>query len=151
MKKYIYIGLGGFLGAISRYIIKGVTIYHYKEHVPLNTLIINITGSFVLALLLSIALEILEFDADLRLGIATGFLGAYTTFSTLCKETVNLMMEGNYYSAISYITVSTMIGLAAAYFGIVLTRETVAKLVNRMKNNSEPEDEVLLQKEGETE
>lgn len=133
MRKYIFISIGGILGAILRYLIKGMHIYHYHENVPLNTLIINITGSFVLALILTVAFEVWEFNADIRLGIATGFLGAYTTFSTLCKETVGLIYQGDYFSAISYITVSTMLGIAAAYFGIVLAREVVSKLVKKGK------------------
>jgi len=133
MRKYIFISIGGILGAICRYLIKGIHIYHYHENVPINTLMINITGSFVMALILTIAFEIWEFDASIRLGIATGFLGAYTTFSTLCKETVGLLHEGDYFSAISYITVSTMIGIAAAYFGIVLAREVVSKLIKKEK------------------
>jgi len=130
MRKYIFIGAGGILGAILRYYIKNIHIYHYKEVIPLNTLLINITGSFILALVLTTALEVWEFDSNLRLGIATGFLGAFTTFSTMCKETVSLMNSGYYYSAISYITISTILGLGAAYFGIVLAREAVSKMVN---------------------
>lgn len=137
MRKYIFISIGGILGAISRYLIKGIHIYHYHENVPINTLLINITGSFIMALVLTIAFEVWEFDTDIRLGIATGFLGAYTTFSTLCKETVGLLHEGDYFSAISYITVSTMIGIAAAYFGIVLAREVVSKLVKKDKEELE--------------
>lgn len=137
MKKYIYIGMGGVLGAILRYIIKGGHICHYNENVPLNTLIINVTGCFILALVLTVAFEVWEFDPNLRLGIATGFLGAYTTFSTLCKETVTLLHQGDYFSAISYITVSTMLGLAAAYFGIVLAREVISKIVKKDKDSIE--------------
>ena len=137
MRKYIFIGIGGILGAILRYLFKGVQIYNYHENVPLNTLIINVTGSFILALVLTVAFEVWEFDTAVRLGIATGFLGAYTTFSTLCKETVSLIHQGDYFSAISYITVSTMIGLATAYFGIVLARETVSKLVKKDKEEIE--------------
>lgn len=134
MKKYIFIALGGMLGAILRYTIEHIHIYHYKEVVPINTLLINISGSFILALVLTVAFEIWEFSSDVRLGIATGFLGAYTTFSTMCKETVNLMNQGYYYSSISYICFSAMLGLAAAYFGVVLAREIVVKLVR--ENNS---------------
>lgn len=136
MRKYIFIGIGGILGAILRYYIEHIQIYHYKEAVPLNTLLINVSGSFLLALILTIALEVWEFDSDIRLGIGTGFLGAFTTFSTMCKETVLLLKGGDYYSAISYITVSTMIGLAAAYLGIVIAREVVAKKVEGKKNGS---------------
>jgi len=137
MRKYIFISIGGILGAVLRYLIKEVHIYHYHENIPLNTLIINVTGSFILALVLIVAFEVWEFDASLRLGIATGFLGAYTTFSTLCKETVGLIHQGDYFSAISYITVSTMVGLAAAYFGIILAREVVSKLIEKDKEDLE--------------
>lgn len=131
MRKYIYIGAGGVFGAILRYYIKNIHLYHYKELIPLNTLLINITGSFILALVLTIAYEIWDFDSNIRLGIATGFLGAFTTFSTMCKETVSLIESGNYYSALSYITTSTVLGLAVAYFGIIIAREVVSKLVNK--------------------
>lgn len=131
MRKYLFIGAGGVLGAVLRYWAKGVNIPSYHENVPLNTLVINVTGSFLLALVLTVAFEVWEFDSDIRLGIATGFLGAYTTFSTLCKETVTLIHHGDYFSAISYIAVSTMVGLAATYFGIVLARETISRIVRK--------------------
>lgn len=133
MRKYVYIGIGGILGAILRYYIKNIQIYHYKEVIPLNTLLINISGSFVLALILTIAFEVWEFDSNIRLGIAAGFTGAYTTFSTMCKETVTLINNGYYFSAVSYITVSTILGLGAVYFGIVVAREVKSKLVNNIR------------------
>lgn len=133
MKKYIYIGIGGFLGSISRVFLKNIHIYHYKELIPLNTLLINVSGSFILGLLLTLALELWELDESIRLGIVTGFLGGYTTFSTLCKETVTLLTNGYYFSAISYITMSTVLGLAGVYFGIVLARELISK---RLKSKS---------------
>lgn len=131
MRKYIFIGIGGILGAILRYYIKNIHIYQYNGVFPLNTLIINITGSFILALILTVTFEVLEFDSDIRLGIATGFLGAFTTFSTMSKETVILINSGYYYSAIAYLTVSAMLGLSAAYFGTVLARDVISKIVNR--------------------
>ena len=133
MRKYVFIGIGGILGAICRYLIMGIHIYNYHENVPINTLMINITGSFVMALILTIAFEIWEFDASIRLGIATGFLGAYTTFSTICKETVVLMHDYYYIPAILYIAVSIIIGIAATYLGIVIAREIGSKLIKREK------------------
>lgn len=140
MRKYVYIGIGGILGAVSRYLFEGVKIYHYHEKVPLNTLMINVAGSFILALVLTVAFEVWEFDAGLRLGITTGFLGAFTTFSTLCKETTGLLNRGEYFSAVSYIAVSTVIGLAAAYFGVVLAREVVSKIVKKKKVEFDDDD-----------
>lgn len=117
--------MGGFLGTILRYSLENVHIYNYKENIPLNTLLINITGSFILALILTVAFEILEFDPDIRIGLATGFLGGYTTFSTLCKESVNLIAGGFYYSALSYLTISAVLGIASVYFGVVLARKAI--------------------------
>lgn len=149
MRKYILIGIGGFLGAILRYWFRGVPIYHYHENVPLNTLIINVTGSFIVALILTVAFDVWEFNADIRLGIATGFVGAYTTFSTLCKETVALLYQGNYFSAVTYVSVSTMVGIAAVYFGVVVAREAVSKLVK--KDHVELEEGLVEKKGGEEE
>lgn len=128
MRKYILIGLGGGLGAISRYLLEGVQIGNYQVKMPLNTFIINITGSFLLALLLTVALEVLDFDPAIRLGMATGFLGAYTTFSTFSKETATLFSSGEFYWAVSYAALSAILGLVAAYLGVVLAREVVSRL-----------------------
>jgi CrcB protein len=131
MRKYIYIGCGSFIGAVLRYLIKNIQICNYHENVPLNTLFVNILGAFIMAFILTIAFEVWTFDSDIRLGVTTGFLGSFTTFSTLCKETVGLMRNGDYFSAISYMTVSIMLGLGAAYFGIVVAREIGSKLTER--------------------
>lgn len=146
MRKYIFIGMGGFLGAAARFAVKNIHIYHYHGNIPLNTLIINVSGSFILALLLTIAFEIFSIDTDIRLGIATGFLGAYTTFSTLCRETVSLMMDGHYYSAVSYVIISTVLGIAAVYLGVLLARGVFAKFKaseaeDAMKDFTETEGE----------
>ncbi len=141
MRKYIYIACGAFAGAVLRYLIRGIELQSYHENVPLNTLFINVLGAFALAFVLTAALEIGTLDAELRLGLTTGFLGAFTTFSTLCKETVALLKNGDYFSAVSYVTVSTALGLAAAYFGIVLARELGAKLANKKEKAAAAEEE----------
>ena len=132
MRKYIFIALGGMLGAILRYVINNMHIYQY-EAIPINTLFINVSGSFLLALILTIAYEVFQFHDDLRLGIATGFFGACTTFGTLCKETVNLINEGHYYWAILYIALSVIFGLAVAYLGVSLARNIGPKFVHSKK------------------
>lgn len=137
MKKYIFIGAGGFLGAILRFWIKTIPLHNYKELIPINTLFINVTGSFILALITTAALEIFKMDVDIRLGICTGFLGAYTTFSTLCKEASELINKGYYFSSLSYIVNSVILGLAAAFFGVVLAREVLKKYSSKDINGEE--------------
>ena len=127
MKKYLYIGLFGFLGAILRFFIKNIHLYHYNEAVPVNTILINVIGSFILAMVFTFSMEVREIKEEIKLGITTGFLGAFTTFSTMCKDTVTLIHKGLYFSALNYITVSVILGLCAAYFGTILVREYVSK------------------------
>ena len=133
--KYVLIAIGGILGANLRYLIEGVHISGSYHGFPVNTFLINIAGSFILALVLTIAFEIWEYDASLRLGIATGFLGAFTTFSTLCKETVILFYQGNYAVAAGYVGGSAVIGCAAAFLGIIVAREFIAKQVRKNEDN----------------
>lgn len=137
MRKYIFIGVGGFLGAILRFWIKTIPLQNYKELIPINTLFINVMGSFLLALITTAALEVLKMDVDMRLGICTGFLGAYTTFSTLCKEASELINKGYYFSSLSYIVNSVTLGLVAAFLGIVIAREVLQKYANKHINSED--------------
>ncbi|QHQ59475.1 fluoride efflux transporter CrcB [Anaerocolumna sedimenticola] len=134
MRKYIFISLGGAFGAVLRYVIRSIPTPCYNGNIPLNTLIINIIGSFILALVLTGANEVFKLEADLKLGITTGFIGAFTTFSTLCKETVSLLSNGAYLSAFSYLTLSAILGITAAYLGVVL-ESAAANIVNKNKKN----------------
>jgi CrcB protein len=122
--------------------LKSIQITGYNENIPLNTLLINIAGSFILALIITVFFEVWQFDSDIRLGLTTGLLGAFTTFSTFCKETVGLLNNGNYFSAISYMTVSIILGLGMTYFGIVLARELISKIVNRIRTTDDAESDV---------
>lgn len=140
MKRYLLIGTGGALGAILRFVIKGINFHIYKGVIPLNTLVINLTGTFVLALISTIALEIIKFDDDIKLGITTGFIGAYTTFSTMCKETIGLMNKGLYFSAALYITLSTIFGLCFAYLGVIIARKGASILIDKNVEDEEEEE-----------
>jgi fluoride exporter len=141
LKKYFFIGIGGALGALLRYILKGIEIYQYSGKIPLNTLFINVSGCFILALILTIVRENRDFDLSLKLGISTGFLGAYTTFSTFCRETVMLLKQGYFYSAVSYVIVSIVLSLAAIYSGSLLAKELILKNSKRRNDNLDVEIE----------
>lgn len=151
MRKYLFIAVGGMFGAILRFAAGKIQVWDNLSSIPLNTLFVNITGSFLLALFLTIAFEVWKFNSDVRLGVGTGFFGAYTTFSTLCKQTVNLIADGEYYSALSYMTVSVMLGLAAAYFGVIFAREVISKLPEGRKEEQIEGQINRILKEGEEE
>ena len=108
------IGLGGFFGAIARYVI---TVYFSKFKLfPLGTFFVNITGSFFMGILS--ANEWLSVSVNLLVG--TGFLGAYTTFSTLNFELFMLKKNRRYALFIFYLVSSYCLGLLSAVIGYCL-------------------------------
>lgn len=131
MRKYVFVISGGFTGAILRDIVENIGFSCGFSAFPLNTLVINSIGAFLLAMILTLSFEFRAFDADLRLGLTTGLLGGFTTFSTLCKEAVTLLGAGHYVTALVYLLISTLLGLAAVYFGIVVTRKIGNFVSNR--------------------
>lgn len=122
MKKNLYIAIGGMLGASLRYCIKTEMDVSFSQLFPIQTLFANILGCFLIAVVLTAAIEYLEIDVDLRLGIATGFLGALTTFSTLCKEAYMLIESGQWFTSLLYIFISLATGMFAVYGGVLMTR-----------------------------
>ena len=124
MRKFLFIGVGGGLGAILRYLIKMIPAS--SSTIPAGTLVANITGCFALALILTVALQILHFDADLRLGVTTGFLGGFTTFSTLCKETAFLLSDGFWPVGSVYLLLTLTLGIAAGFLGIAAGNKIVS-------------------------
>lgn len=122
MKKYLYVGAFGFFGAMVRYFIKNIHMHVIFSNFPINTIIINVIGSFVLAALFTSVPGVLNMKEEMRLGIGTGFMGAFTTFSTMCKDTVLLLNSGKYFLSAVYISMSIAFGLCAASLGVMLVR-----------------------------
>ncbi|MBK5200006.1 MAG: CrcB family protein [Spirochaetaceae bacterium] len=120
MRKYIFIGLGGFLGSMSRSAIKLQHIFGNNQIIPFDTVLINILGSFIIAFFLTISLAIFTIDTDIKTGISVGFLGSFTTFSTFTKEAMNLLMSEHYIESLIYIVSSILLGLFFAFLGYYL-------------------------------
>jgi CrcB protein len=125
MRKYLYIGLGGFLGAVLRTAIKSSSMLKTDVEFPLDTLLINVFGSFLIALFLTLCIKAIKIDLDIRLGITAGFIGAFTTFSTVCKEVLGLLEQEKAYLAIFYSFLSVTLGIVAVYTGIVIAKRII--------------------------
>jgi len=119
---YLYIGAGGFLGAIARFLLGRLVEGVNPTAFPWGTFTINLIGSFVLGFFLTFALERLTITPELRLGVSTGFLGAFTTFSTFMLETVSLVDAGSPGLAGCYLFFSMVLGLFFAWLGVSLAR-----------------------------
>ena len=116
--KFVWVGLAGAGGAVTRYAI-GLAIG--AERFPWATLLINITGSFALAFVLTFAIE-RRLSPELTTAVSVGFLGAYTTFSTFSWETFTLAHTGRTATAILYIGASLVGGIGTAWGGYELAR-----------------------------
>lgn len=114
MGKNISIMLGGAIGAILRVSIRNLSIFQSAGSFPINTLIVNIIGCFFLAFIFKLAAEVIDIPDSLKAGLTTGLIGAFTTFSTLCKEVSSLIISQQYLTAGIYLLLSVVLGLLAA-------------------------------------
>ena len=116
------IGIGGFFGAIARY---GVALWigqRWGRSFPLGTFVINVSGSFVIGLAMSLMTERFIVNPQWRLLLVVGFLGAYTTFSTFEYETGALLKDGEWFFACLNVVLSVLAGFIALKAGEVLAK-----------------------------
>ncbi|WP_406676264.1 fluoride efflux transporter CrcB [Moorella sp. ACPs] len=118
--QFFYVGLGGFLGAITRYALGQALSARSRGNFPTGTLIINLTGAFLLGLLSGTPAFAHRFGTSLTLMLTTGFLGAYTTFSTYSYETIQLLEDRKVISALIYLLSSIALGLSFVLAGRAL-------------------------------
>ncbi len=119
---YVYIAIFAIVGAFARY---GQTLAvqgFLGRDFPFATLSINILGSFLMGFLFFETLERINLSPELRTGLLTGGLGAYTTFSTFSLESLNLIEGGELTKAALYVAASVVLSIAAAIFGAFLSR-----------------------------
>jgi CrcB protein len=122
MSEFLLIGAGAALGANARYWLTNYFVQRFGPAFPYGTLFINVTGSFLLGFVLVLVANRFVVDPGYRLLIGTGFLGAYTTFSTFSYDTIVLLEHGDVLPAVLNVGSSVAVSLVAAYLGIVLAR-----------------------------
>ena len=113
------VGAAGFVGAISRWLIAAGCGRLFGPGFPFGTLVVNVSGSFLLGWFLAIAGGRLIVSETTRLGIAVGFVGAFTTFSTLMFESSALWNSGAIFKASLNIIASIVLGLLAVRLGLL--------------------------------
>ena len=112
--------LGGGVGSLARYVIGTAIAERIGARFPLGTLFVNVTGSFLIGLLMTLFMERLQPHPNWRLLLVTGFLGGYTTFSTFEYETFRAVQEGGKWIGLLNIFGSVALGYLAVWFGTVL-------------------------------
>jgi CrcB protein len=120
MMKYLWVGLGGALGSIARYAV-GLVIYERTgTRFPYGTFVINVSGCFVIGLVLTVLDERLGLSPAWREAVAIGFVGAFTTFSTFEYETLRAVQHGDGATALTYVASSVVLGFAAVWAGATM-------------------------------
>jgi CrcB protein len=122
MREFLLIGGGAVLGANARYWLTDYFANRIGPWFPFGTLFVNVTGSFLLGLVLVLIANRVVADPGYRLLIGTGFLGAYTTFSTFSYDTIALLEGGDLMPALWNVLAGVAGSLVATYLGIVLAR-----------------------------
>lgn len=121
-----YVAAGSALGGVGRYLVSGAVQRLAGTAFPLGTLLVNLSGSFLLGLLLRHAVESPGLTPEMRAFLAVGFCGGYTTFSTFSYETLALLRQGEWSRAGLYAALSVALSLGATALGFLLARWAVA-------------------------
>jgi fluoride exporter len=121
----LYVALGSAIGGVSRYLLGGLVQRMLDTTFPAGTLLVNVTGSFLLGAIIRYALETPSFTPEVRAFLTIGFCGGYTTFSTFSYETMALLEDGEWARAGVYITASVILSLIATFLGLALARQVI--------------------------
>ena len=116
------IGIGGFLGAIARYWLGGYIAVRMGTRFPYGTFAINLSGSFLIGLVITVLTENAHWNRNWLYLIPIGFIGAYTTFSTFEYETLRSVQDGQWMMAFLNVSLSVMLGFAGVWLGAAIGR-----------------------------
>jgi len=119
--KYVVVGVGGFLGAIARYTLGAYIGGRYGIRFPLGTFVINVSGSFLIGLTLTLLARTTA-SAYWRYLFPIGFIGAYTTFSTFEYETLRAIQDGQLMTGLLNVALSLVVGFIAVWAGAAIGR-----------------------------
>ncbi len=121
MPELLLVGLGGFCGAMARYLLAGL-FWRLSPLFPWGTFTVNVLGTMALGFLMTLATETLLISPALRVFLAIGFLGSFTTFSTFAYETSALLDDGALVPALLNVVFSLLAGLCGVRLGAWLAR-----------------------------
>jgi fluoride exporter len=120
-QRYLVVLVGAGLGGLARYVAATWIMAKYGGRFPLGTFLINITGCFLIGVLMTLLTERLQPHPNWRLFLVVGVLGGYTTFSSFEYETYQAVRDGARWMGMLYMTGSVVLGYAGVWLGAVLT------------------------------
>ena len=122
MNRYLLVMLGAAVGGLARYVVGSVLLARYSSRFPLGTVLVNVTGCFLMGMLMASFLRRGDPQPDLRVFLVTGILGGYTTFSSFAWESFEAMDKSRALIGLANILFSVVLGMAAVWLGAFLVR-----------------------------
>ncbi len=122
MMGYLAVAVGGAAGAVGRHAVNGVALRVMGPSFPWGTLTVNVLGSFLMGAIIAYFARHLPVSNEVRLLVATGFLGGFTTFSAFSLDTVNLFERGATVVAVFYVAASVVLSVGALLAGLAVVR-----------------------------
>jgi len=122
MNPYLLVGIGGAIGAMARFA-AGSAIGNLPNGFPLATALINVLGSLAMGVLIGVLAKTTpQYQNEIRLFVAVGIFGGFTTFSSFSLDAITMIERGDFLLAAFYIVGSVLLSLAALYVGLTATR-----------------------------
>jgi fluoride exporter len=122
LQKYFFIALGGSLGSLARYWVGSTVASRLGTKFPYGTFVVNITACIIIGFSLAFLEKRTELNPAWRFLVPIGFIGAYSTFSTLEWETYSNLQAGAFFFAGLYVVLSFVLGLIAVWCGVMIAR-----------------------------
>jgi len=122
MSQYLLVALGAAAGGLARYIIGTAIMQRFGGRFPLGTLAVNVTGCFLIGVLMTMIAERGTLNSKWQPLLVVGVLGGYTTFSSFGWETYTRVREGSLFMGLAYVLLSVTLGYIAVWCGAYLAR-----------------------------
>lgn len=118
----VIVALGGALGAVARYGVNVGTVNFIGHGFPWATLVVNVLGSFLMGLMIAKFSQMNEVSQEMRMFCMTGFLGAFTTFSTFSLDFVTMWERGEMVQALVYMLASVVVSILSLFLALWIMR-----------------------------
>ena len=120
MRSLLFVGIGGGIGSMFRYLLQIFIGRHIPIVFPLGTFLVNCSGCFLIGMFYSLATKYTGFSPEWRLFLITGICGGYTTFSTYSYDGLILLKQGSNMAFMIYVLGSVVLGLLATFAGVAV-------------------------------
>jgi len=122
IERLLYLGIAGALGTLARYGLSGLVQRYVGSAFPWGTFVVNVVGCFLFGAIWSLSNERLALSGEAKILILTGFMGAFTTFSTLIADSSILMADSQWIQGLGNILMHSVVGIVAFFVGLAIIR-----------------------------